>query len=28
VTEPATLALDGLGLPLVGVARWVRRRGK
>lgn len=28
VPEPATLALAGLGLPLVGVARWVRRRGK
>lgn len=24
--EPATLALVGLGLPLVGLARWVRRR--
>ena len=24
--EPATLALAGLGLPLVGLTRWVRRR--
>jgi hypothetical protein len=26
VPEPATLALAGVGLPLVGVVRWVRRR--
>jgi hypothetical protein len=26
IPEPATLALAGLGLPLVGLARWVRRR--
>jgi hypothetical protein len=28
VPEPATLALAGLGLPLVGAARWVRRKKK
>ncbi|HSQ58700.1 MAG TPA: PEP-CTERM sorting domain-containing protein [Gemmata sp.] len=28
VPEPATLALAGLGLPLIGVARWVRRTKK
>ena len=28
VPEPATLALAGLGLPFVGVARWVRRKKK
>jgi hypothetical protein len=27
VPEPTTLALAGLGLPIVGVARWYRRRG-
>jgi hypothetical protein len=26
VPEPATLALAGLGLPLVGAARWLRRK--
>jgi hypothetical protein len=26
VPEPATLALAGLGLPFIGVARWVRRK--
>lgn len=26
VPEPATLALAGLGLPFVGVARWLRRK--
>lgn len=26
VPEPTTLALAGLGLPFVGIARWVRRR--
>lgn len=26
VPEPATLALAGLGLPLVGAARWIRRK--
>jgi hypothetical protein len=28
VPEPTTLALAGLGLPLLGVARWVRRNKK
>jgi hypothetical protein len=28
VPEPATLALAGLGLPLIGAARWVRRKKK
>ena len=28
VPEPATLAMAGLGLPLIGLARWVRRNKK
>lgn len=28
VPEPTTLALAGLGLPLIGVARWIRRNRK
>lgn len=28
VPEPTTLALAGLGLPIVGVARWLRRKKK
>jgi hypothetical protein len=28
VPEPATLALAGLGLPIIGAARWYRRRGE
>ncbi len=28
VPEPTTLALAGLGLPIVGAARWYRRRGE
>jgi hypothetical protein len=28
VPEPTTLALAGLGLPFVGVARWIRRKKK
>jgi hypothetical protein len=28
VPEPTTLALAGLGLPFVGVARWIRRRAR
>jgi PEP-CTERM motif len=28
VPEPATLALAGLGLPFIGVARWLRRNKK